>query len=54
VVFIPKYRKKRLYHERRQHLGVGFRDLAGQKECQIEEGHWLPDHVQMLLAIPPK
>ena len=54
VVFIPKYRKKRLYHELRKHLGPVFRDLAGRKECQIEEGHWLPDHVQMLLAIPPK
>lgn len=54
VVFIPKYRKKRLYHELRQHLGAVFRDLARQKECQIEEGHLMSDHVHMLLAIPPK
>jgi len=54
VVFIPKYRQKRLDHELRQHLGVVLRDLARQKECQIEEGHLLPDHVHMLLAIPPK
>ena len=54
VVFIPKYRKKRLYHELRQHLGAVFRDLARQKECQIEEGHLMADHVHMLLAIPPK
>jgi putative transposase len=54
VVFIPKYRKKRLYPELRQHLGPVFRDLAGRKECQIEEGHLMPDHVHMLIAIPPK
>ena len=54
VVFIPKYRKKWLYHELRQHLGAVFRDLARQIECQIEEGHLMPDHVHMLVAIPPK
>jgi len=54
VVFIRKYRKKRLYQELRQHLGAVFRDLARQKECQVEEGHLMPDHVHMLLAIPPK
>jgi putative transposase len=31
-----------------------FRDLARQKESKIEEGHLTPDHVRMLLAIPPK
>ena len=54
VVFIPKYRKKRLYHELRQHLGKVFHDLARQKECQIEEGHLMADPVHMLLTIPPK
>jgi putative transposase len=54
VVFIPKYRKKALYYELRQHLGSLFRDLAAQKECCIEEGHLMPDHVHMLISIPPK
>ena len=54
VVFIPKYRKKRLYDQLREHLGKVFHDLARQKECQIEEGHLMPDHVHMLIAIPPK
>jgi putative transposase len=31
-----------------------FRNLARQKESTIEEGHLLPDHVHMLIAIPPK
>jgi putative transposase len=54
VVFIPKYRRKVLFGELRQHLGEVFRTLATQKECRIEEGHLLPDHVHMLIAIPPK
>lgn len=53
-VFIPKYRKKALYYELRQHLGELFRDLAAQKECRIEEGHLMPDYVHMLISIPPK
>jgi putative transposase len=33
VVFIPKYRRKALYHELRRHLGDVLRSLAAQKEC---------------------
>jgi putative transposase len=54
VVFIPKYRRKTLYYELRQYLGEIFRGLARQRECQIEEGHLMSDHVHMLLSIPPK
>jgi putative transposase len=54
VVFIPKYRRKALSHELRRHLGEVFRALAAQKECRIEEGHVMADHVHMLLSIPPK
>ena len=54
VVFIPKYRRKTLYGELRQHLGEVFRDLAKQKECSIVEGHIMADHVHMLISIPPK
>lgn len=54
IVFIPKYRRKVLYKELRQHLGDVFRNLAAQRECRIEEGHLLPDHVHMLVSIPPK
>lgn len=54
VVFIPKYRRQALYKELRSHLGEVFRSLAQQKECRVEEGHLLPDHVHMLLSIPPK
>jgi len=54
VVFIPKYRRRGLYAQLRRHLGEVFHQLARQKESTIEEGHWLPDHVHMLLSIPPK
>lgn len=54
VVFVPKRRRKVLYGEVRQQLGAIFHELARQKECQILEGHLLPDHVHMVIAIPPK
>lgn len=54
VVFIPKCRRKTLYSELRRHLGEVFRRLAEQKESRIEEGHLMPDHVHMMIAIPPK
>ena len=54
VVVIPKCRRKTLYEELRRYLGEVFRKLAVQKESRIEEGHLLPDHVHMLIAIPPK
>jgi putative transposase len=54
VVFIPKRRRKALSVELRQHLGEVFRRLALQRESRVEEGHLMPDHVQMMLSIPPK
>ena len=54
VVFIPKCRRKVLYLELRRHLGEVLRKLALQKEAKVEEGHLMPDHVHMLLSIPPK
>ena len=54
VVFVSKYRKKKLYLEVRRTLGKVFHALAQQKECRIIEGHLMPDHVHMCIAIPPK
>ena len=54
LVWIPKYRKKELYGGLRKYLGPWFKDLASQKESQILEGHLKPDHVHMLISIPPK
>ena len=54
MVFIPKCRRRTLYAQLRQHLGEVFRKLAEQKESKIEEGHLMPDHVHMMISIPPK
>ena len=54
IIFIPKYRKKLLYGKLRSRLGAVFKQLAHQKESEIEEGHLRPDHVHMLISIPPK
>ena len=53
VAFIPKCRRRVLYEGLRQHLGEVFRRLAEQKESRVLEGHLMPDHVHMLLSIPP-
>jgi putative transposase len=54
VVFIPKCRRKALFGELRREIGPVFRELARQKECRVEEGHIMPDHIHILLSIPPK
>ena len=54
VVFIPKCRRRTLYLELRRYLGEVFRRLAQQRECEILEGHLMPDHVHMLIQIRPK
>jgi len=54
VVFIPKYRKKAIFGQIKKELGKVFHHLAEQRECVIEEGHLMPDHVHMMISIPPK
>ena len=54
VVFVPKRRRRQLYGQIRRQLGAIFHALARQKECQIIEGHVMPDHIHMCIAIPPK
>jgi putative transposase len=43
-----------LYGQLRKNLGDVFHDLARQKESRVLEGHLQPDHVHMLISIPPK
>ena len=54
VVFIPKCRRKTLFGAIWRDLGSVLRALAQQKDAVIEEGHLMPDHVHMLISIPPK
>ncbi|MBU3915163.1 IS200/IS605 family transposase, partial [bacterium] len=42
------------YGNLRKHLGEVLRELARQKECHVLEGNLLPNHVHMLVSIPPK
>jgi len=54
IVFIPKYRKRKLFCQVRRYLGDVFHELARQKNSEIVEGHMMSDHVHMCVSIPPK
>ena len=54
IVWVPKYRRKILYGRIRRELGEIFHDLARQKDSRILEGHLQPDHIHVLMSIPPK
>jgi putative transposase len=53
IIFISKCRRKVLYGQLRVHLGKVLRKLVSQQESRVEEGHLRPDHVHLLMAIPP-
>ena len=54
IVFTPKCRRKIIYNQYRQSIGEIFRRLCPYKGVEIIEGHLMPDHVHMLVSIPPK
>ena len=54
IVWVPKYRRKILYGRIRRELWEIFHDLARQKDSRILEGHLQPDHIHVLMSIPPK
>lgn len=54
IVFIPKYRRKAIYDKYRVDLQDIIRTLCRYKGVEILEGHMMPDHVHLLLSIPPK
>ena len=54
LVWIPKCRRKTLYGQLRIYLGQVFKELARSRESEVLEGHMMPDHVHMLISIPPK
>jgi len=53
-VFIPKYRRKVIYHKLRADIQGYIKDLCKWKGVEILEGHMMPDHIHLLLSIPPK
>ena len=54
IVFIPKYRRKTMYGERREALREILRKLCEYKKVVILEGSVSVDHVHLCLMIPPK
>lgn len=54
VVFAPKYRRKLFYGEQRAEIGKILRELCSWKQVTIIEAEVCPDHIHMLVEIPPK
>ena len=54
IVFTPKYRRKAIYGQYKESIGKILRQLCNYKGVEIIEGHLMPDHVHMLVSIPPK
>ena len=54
IVFTPKYREKIIYNQYRRDLQDNIRLLCQYKDVKIFEGHMMPDHVHLLVSIPPK
>ena len=54
VVIIPKYRRKVLYGKIRRQVGAILRELCRQRNIGLLEGKAMPDHIHLLLSIPPK
>ena len=54
IVFVPKYRRKIIYKKLRESIKEIIKDLCKWKGIKILEGHMMPDHIHLLVAIPPK
>lgn len=53
IVFAPKYRRKAIYSELKADIGKILRKLCEEKKVEIIEAELCPDHVHMLVSIPP-
>ena len=54
IVFTPKYRRKVIYNKYREDLREILKMLCDWKGIEVLEGHLMPDHIHMLVSIPPK
>lgn len=54
VVIVPKYRRKVFFVRERRRIGELMRQLCQQKGIELVEGNAMPDHIHMVLSIPPK
>ena len=53
IVFAPKYRRKEIYGQLKKDIGDIIRKLCEQKGVEIIEAEACPDHIHMLVSIPP-
>ncbi len=54
IVFTPKYRRKAIYNQYKTSIRDIIIELCKYKGVEILEGHLMPDHIHMLVSIPPK
>ena len=54
VVIVLKYRRRKFYGSLRVEIGKILHDLFRQKEIELVKGNALPDHIHLLLSVPPK
>ena len=54
LVIVPKYRRQVLFGRSRRQVGTILRQLCRQKGVDLLEGHARPDHIHLVLSIPPK
>ena len=54
IVFAPKYRRMAIFGQLRKEVGEILRKLCEQKGIEIIEAEACPDHIHMLISIPPK
>ena len=54
IVFAPKYRRKVIYGQLKADIGVILRKLCEEKDVEIIEAEACPDHIHMLVSIPPQ
>ena len=54
IVFAPKYRRQVIYGRLKQDIGKILRELCERKDIEIIEAERCPDHIHMLVRIPPK
>ena len=54
VVFAPKYRRLAIYNDIKADIGFILRQLCKQKGVEIIGAEACPDHIHMLISIPPK
>jgi len=54
IIFVTKYRHKKIYGRLRRQIGFIIRQLCEYRGIDLHDGHAMPDHIHLCLSIPPK